>query len=250
MIRYGRNRHKKKPLIKILTLIVCALLCIVVLICFKHGLCKCFNNFTKRIINITDAYIHTVTIIGASPNVEKLIKANLGVKAGDSIFSVSTMNMLNNLSKIGWIKEATIHKILPNAIKIEIKMRIPIAVYHSNKKYTLIDKEGILITGTQTNPGLPLVSGIDANVYTNDMLMLLKKYPKIKAQSLIYVQKRRWNLVLKNRVTVKLPNENVEKALEILSSIIEQKNITDAITAIDLRVPENVIINGLKAKPK
>lgn len=246
MIKYRQSNSKKTRLIKKSLLMGVVFVCIVLCVFFKNDLYKYIGMLANNIINISDAHVKRVIIIGASPTVEKLIKANLGIKTGDSIFRVSTTNMLNNLSKIGWIKEAIIHKILPNIIKLEIKERIPIAVYHANKKYTLIDETGVLITNTEINPGLPLISGADANLYVNSMLMVLKNYPKLKVKSLVFVQKRRWNLILENNVTIKLPDKDVKNALQTLSIATKQKNIIDAVTAIDMRIPGNVIMCGLK----
>lgn len=204
--------------------------------------------FQKEFIDITGAYIKTVNVIGASPKVEKLIKANLGVKEGDSVFKVSTTKMLKNLLKIGWIKDAVIHKILPNIVTIKVTERTPLAVYYHNTRYDLIDADGTLIEETKTNPGLPIISGENANIHAKEILTLLRKFPKIKVCSLMYVQNRRWNLILENKVNVKLPSKNLENTLKLLSDIIEQPNIQHAITGIDLRVTGNVIMQGLLDK--
>lgn len=228
------------------------LVLLIVSICFCiyfwQGIHRSMLICVDKLIDVTDAHIKTVTIIGASPKVEKLIRANLGLNEGNSIFSLSTTKMLKNLSKIGWIKEASIHKILPNIIKINIKERVPIAVYHHEHKYSLIDETGVLIDSTTSNPGLPLVSGTNANIRVHNILKLIRKYPKIKIHSLMYIHNRRWNLILKNKVTVKLPSVGIENSLKVLSKIIEQKNIEHSVTAIDLRSQGNVIICGLKPK--
>lgn len=239
-----RRKHKKQiTFLKRYTVICLVAFCFVVsFYCWQNSL---FVKLQQEFINITGAYIKTVSIIGASPKVEKLIKADLGAKEGDSIFSVSTTNMLKNLSKIGWIKDATIHKILPNIIKIKVVERIPIAVYYHNKRYSLIDSDGILIDEAQTNTRLPIISGDNSNFHVKEILSLLKRFPKIRVHSLMYVQNRRWNLILENKVTVKLPAKNLEHILGLLSSIVDQPNIEQAVTGIDLRVTGNIIVQGL-----
>ncbi len=240
-----RQGYKKKSRFLKKYIVVCfTAFCFITSIYFWNKLAVLQEKF----INITGAYIKTVSIMGASPKVEKLIRANLGAKEGDSIFSVSTTNMLKNLSKIGWIKEATIHKILPNIIKIKIVERIPIAVYYHDKKYNLIDADGILIEETETTPGLPIISGSNANIHAKEILSLLSKFPRIKVHSLMYVQNRRWNVILDNKITVKLPAKNLENMLKLLSDIIDQPSIKNAVTGIDLRVNGNVIVQGLSER--
>lgn len=208
------------------------------------------NNLYDTLVDLTGAHIKTLIVIGASPKVEKLIKANLGVKEGDSIFKLSTTKLLNNLINIGWIKDVSIHKVLPNIIKIEVKERAPIAIYYHNKTYTLIDKDGNFIEDVKENPNLPLVSGTDANVNVYKMLEILSKYPSIKNElhSIVYVRQRRWDIILNNKITIKLPSCNdelINKSLNILEKLLKQPNIQNSVVSIDLRIPSNVIIQGL-----
>ncbi|MBQ9440792.1 MAG: cell division protein FtsQ/DivIB [Alphaproteobacteria bacterium] len=204
-------------------------------------------------IDLTGARIKTIIVIGASPKVEKLIIEKLGIKPGDSIFKVSTTNLLNNLINIGWIKDVSIHKILPNIIKIQVNERLPIAIYYHNKTYTLIDKDGHFIEDVTVNPNLPLVSGIDANLNIFKMLQILDKYSSIKKElhSVIYVRQRRWDIILNNKITIKLPSCNdslMYKSLNTLNKLLKQPNIQNSVVSIDMRIPSNIIIQGLKPK--
>ena len=220
---------------------------------YKNNIIKFYNNLSSKMLDLTGAHIKTFIVMGASPKVEKLIKANLGVKIGDSIFKLSTTQLLNNLMNIGWIKDVSIHKILPNIIKIIIRERVPIALYYHNNTYTLIDKEGHFIEDVKMNPNLPLVSGTDANNQVFNLLQILNEYPSIRKEihSIIYVRQRRWDIILNNKIKIKLPSNNSEyfkKSLDILTKLLKQKNIQNSVVSIDLRIPDNVIIQGLQPK--
>ena len=220
---------------------------------YKNNIFQLWNNLSNIFIDLTGARIKTIIVIGASPKVEKLIIEKLGIKPGDSIFKVSTTNLLNNLINIGWIKDVSIHKILPNIIKIQVNERLPIAIYYHNKTYTLIDKDGHFIEDVTVNPNLPLVSGIDANLNIFKMLQILDKYSSIKKElhSVIYVRQRRWDIILNNKITIKLPSCNdslMYKSLNTLNKLLKQPNIQNSVVSIDMRIPSNIIIQGLKPK--
>ena len=251
MVRY-KTRKSKCNIFRYTILLIISIL-LTTGFYYKQNVIQFYNNLCNAIVDLTGTHIKTLIVIGASPKVEKLIKANLGVKVGDSIFKLSTTKLLNNLINIGWIKEVNIHKILPNIIKIKVTERIPIAIYYHNKTYTLIDKDGNFIEDVNVNPDLPLVSGTNANLKIYKMLQILNKYPSIKKElhSIIYIRQRRWDLLLNNKITVKLPscNDNlINKSLKILEKLLKQENIQNSVVSIDLRIPENVIIQGLQKK--
>ena len=248
-----RFRNKKSRYLFIYTLFLFMSILLATCFYYQNNIFQIIDNLCNTIIDITGAQVKTLIVTGASPKVEKLIKANLGIKEGDSIFKLSTTKLLNNLINIGWIKQVSIHKILPNIIKIQVKERVPIAIFYHNKTYTLIDKEGNFIEDVNINPNLPLVSGTDANLTVYKMLEIVKEYPIIEKElySLIYVRQRRWDIILNNKIKIKLPscNDNLmHKSLKIITKLLKQPNIQNSVIAIDMRIPENVIIQGLQNK--
>ena len=256
-VRNARSIKKKKSYIKYIILSI-TILIVAACVYYRTTIVNTLINIEEYLVTLTGAHIKTVIVIGASPKVEKLIRAKLGVKEGNSIFSLSTTNMLNNLKKIGWIKTVSVHKILPNIIKIEVTERIPIAIYYHNKYYTLIDKDGNFIESVNKNPGLPLTSGAEANTKLFKILQILSKYPQLKKEvtSLIYMRKRRWDIVLNNKMLIKLPagdthrsmEDNIERALQVLTRLLQKPNIQNIAVSIDLRIPGNVVIHGIKKK--
>jgi len=59
----------------------------------------------------------------------------------------------------------------------------------------------------------------------------------------ILVAERRWNLRLKNVIDVRLPDTNIERALETLARFEREKSLlTRDIVAIDLRLPDRLTV--------
>ena len=57
------------------------------------------------------------------------------------------------------------------------------------------------------------------------------------------VAERRWNLRLKNGIDVKLPETNVEQALQLLANLDHDKRLLSRdILAVDMRLPDRVSV--------
>ncbi len=62
---------------------------------------------------------------------------------------------------------------------------------------------------------LPLVVGKGAEARARDFLNLLGQYPQVRSavKAIVFVGERRWNLRLADGIDVRLPEQDVEKAL-------------------------------------
>lgn len=157
-----------------------------------------------------------------------------------------------NLEKIDWVKSATVQRRLPNLLYIQMVERKPIALWHHQQNFFLVDQEGIVIASPILSyfQHLPIVVGADAPVHAPQILAVLEKFPKVreKLSSLVRIRQRRWDLTLESTIQVKLPEEKVEDALARLSLLIEQKRISkDETSMVDLRVPKQIILRLSKA---
>ena len=59
-----------------------------------------------------------------------------------------------------------------------------------------------------------------------------------------YIGKRRWNIILKNNITIKLPEFQEKEALKVFNDIYYSISVQDEseIDIIDLRIPKRAII--------
>ena len=74
---------------------------------------------------------------------------------------------------------------------------------------------------------------------------MLDRYPDIRAvlRASILVAERRWNLRLKNGIDVRLPETDVEQALDTLVALDRDKKLLSRdIVAVDLRLPDRVTV--------
>ncbi len=92
---------------------------------------------------------------------------------------------------------------------------------------------------------LPLVVGNGAELRAKKFLALLDRFPELRAnvRASVLVADRRWNLWLRNGIDVRLPEFDVDKALDQLAALERDAKLSSRdITVIDLRLADRVTV--------
>jgi cell division protein FtsQ len=197
--------------------------------------------------------VKDILVTGRKQISEDALLASLSVKQNAPIFGISIADAQKSLSGISWVKDVTISRRLPDAIIVELKERQPAALWQYQKKISLIDQEGAVLTAENLSPwkSLPLVVGEDAPKHIAELAGLLNAEPVIAGAlgSAVRINNRRWDLHLQNGMVVKLPEQDSELALRRLVTLQAQKKIFDRnIAAIDLRQPERLMVTPIALK--
>lgn len=173
----------------------------------------------------------------------------LQVKEGSPLLDGSLSEKQARLEALPWVKEARLQRFLHGVLQVTLTERTPIAIFHDSKqqKFFLLDTEGACIDRPiwERFKGLPVVSGEGADQNAPALLERLQSFPSVRdqAQSFVLVHKRRWNLRLKNKVEIKLPEQDLETAFRVLNFLIENKKISpEDILSVDLRLKGRVIL--------
>lgn len=178
---------------------------------------------------------------------EKILKT-MNLKTGDPIFKLSPYEIRQNLKEVPWVQEAQVYRQLPGTIYVKIVERVPIAIWQHQHNHYLVDGQGVIITNENLSQftKLPVVVGGDAPVQVPKILHMLEKFSEVngKVTALVRVGKRRWNIQLNHKVTIKLPELKIEEALSKLNGLLGQKKIDlEEIKTIDLRISDKTIVN-------
>lgn len=247
------KKTKKGMLAKITIFIKCAgVMLFVVAGYFSFSYIKLsFNKYCDFVSDISGFKIKKIEIIGGSPRVASMVRDSIQTNEGESIFKKSSAELYMNVKKIPWVKSAIVQKSLPNIVKLKITEATPIAIYQHNSKSTLIDEDGNFIEDVKEKPaGMPIISGINANKKAKEILGVIVKFEELKErlEILSFVRERRWDMTISG-VQVKLPEKNLEDALDVLSILMKSGKINkNTVDSIDLRLPQSVVISGLKIK--
>ena len=191
--------------------------------------------------------VRDIVVDGRHQSGKDEISDALGLRQGSAILGFNAHLAATRLAKLPWIKSAVIERRLPDTVAVLLTERTPLARWQHDDHTAVIDDSGQILSAARPDDfaQLPLVVGQGADQQARDMLQRLGQFPDIRDQtdSLVRVGDRRWDLHLKPKITVRLPENDVDNALHRLSVLISEEKILDrAITTVDLRLPDRLYI--------
>ena len=191
--------------------------------------------------------VDKVTVTGRQRAGMDDILTALGVKRGDSILSFDTDAARFRIEQIGWVNAASVQRIFPNRVFVEVNERKPFAVWQQDGLFSVIDKEGARLSGLVASDfsHLPRIVGTGAGREAETLLASLDREPELipLVRAAVRVGDRRWNLQMTNGVTVMLPETGAEPVLTELVKLEQEHNILSRdIRLIDFRLPDRVTI--------
>jgi cell division protein FtsQ len=203
-----------------------------------------------------DLRVTEIHVDGRSNTPEALLSTALGVNVGDPILGFSVEAARQRIEALSWVKYVAVERRLPGTIYLEITERSPYAIWQNQGKFQLIDRAGDVVTNEDVAAftDLPLVVGQGAPAHALEILTLVAAQPDIKSRvaAIVRVGERRWNLQLKNNVTVMLPEGHDQVALQRLADLQAKQQLLDRpLVFIDMRLPDRLAVRprALDAKP-
>ena len=191
--------------------------------------------------------ITSIALAGGRQLTREEILTTAGVTGRSSLLFLDATAARARLKANPWIAEATVLKLYPGRLHIKITEREAFALWQKDGKVAVISADGIVVESfvSQRFARLPMVVGIRADTKAKDFLAVVDGFPAIRDQlhASILVAERRWNLKLKNGITVRLPEDGVETALRALIDLDRDKNLLSRdIDVVDLRLPDRVTV--------
>lgn len=171
----------------------------------------------------------------------------VNVERGDPILSLDLDTVRRNVEAIGWVKQATIWRQLPDTLHIEIVEREPFARWQIEGRIYLIDDTGkVLEEGDRAEfSGRLLLVGAGASDRAHDLLAMLQVDP-VLAQRVVHatrVRNRRWDIAFDNGVIARLPEANPEQAWGRLIALERSHGLLRRdIEIVDLRQDDRLIV--------
>lgn len=108
-----------------------------------------------------------LTVDGIETRDEFEVAAVFEPDNGQSLASVDVSQRREQLLAIPWVKEARVSKIWPNAVRVVVRERAPVALVllAGSESVRMIDADGVLLEYSGVgSDGLPVMTGIDAEM--------------------------------------------------------------------------------------
>jgi cell division protein FtsQ len=170
-----------------------------------------------------------------------------GVNGRSSLLFLDAATVRDKLKANPWIADATVLKLYPGQLQIDIVERSPFALWQQDGRLSVIADDGAVLEPYVSRRflSLPLVVGKGAETRARDFLALLARYPQVSSitKAVIFVGERRWNLRLKDGLDIRLPENDVGKALAALSKLDKEDRLFSRdIVAVDMRLPDRLTV--------
>jgi len=206
-----------------------------------------WNDARNALANSAGFRITEVAINGRNHLGQDDVLAIGGITGRSSLLFLDATTLRDKLKANPWISDATILKLYPGRLQIDIVERAAFALWQQDGRLTVIAEDGSVLEPfiARRFATLPLVVGKGADVQARDFLALLDRYPQVRSvtRAAIFVGERRWNLRLKDGLDVRLPEHDVGNALAMLSKLDKEDGLFSRdIVAIDMRLPDRLTV--------
>ena len=253
-IIYENNKNRKTigKYTKIQLIILCLVLILFSAI-FNFYNNNQYNSKLRKTIDKTNILLinygfrlQNISITGDNNLKKEDILNIINDKEYKTIFDVNLFKIHNNLLLNEWIETVKIERTLPSSIKIQIIEKKPVAIWQTKLGNKLITEDGSVISNanvTTFKNRLPIIIGEGANKNAFLILQILRKNPNLynNVWSISYINKRRWNIHLKQGLIVLLPRKKIHTAWTKIDFLQRKYKILDiGLTEIDIRNQDQI----------
>lgn len=256
--RTGRWLRRKLSIRRPMLYLTAAIMALVLVVAlFAGGYVRAGIERINAATDAVSAYagfgISEIHLAGENRTPPETILAVLNFKPGQSIFSADLRMAQARLMRLPWVASAQVTRRYPDSIFVKLAEKRPFALWQSTKGLFVIERSGAVITTASVKqfPHLPVFIGA-APKGGAALVDAIAAHHAVQArlQAMARISGRRWNLILDDGVTVKLPGTGWKKQLNVLEHLIVDKGILERnIQEIDLRSPDNYFF-GLRGQKK
>jgi len=173
----------------------------------------------------------------------------LEIDGSRSLLTMNAVAAREAIEGLPWVEEAELKKVYPGTLAVSVKERSPFALWQMGDAVTVVERDGSSIGPFAAEPSiaaLPLVVGTGAADHAASFFAMLKETPWLAGQvhAAIRVGDRRWDLRLRNGMTVRLPENSVPDAIARLEMLdITHGVLARDLAAIDLRLADRTVFS-------
>jgi cell division protein FtsQ len=96
---------------------------------------------------------------------------------GRSVLQVPLEARRSQIEQLAWVEQASVQRILPNHLRVELTERTPVAFFRNGSELTLIDGEGVLLDRPEGEDfHFPIVTGLSENMRREERAKRMQTY--------------------------------------------------------------------------
>ncbi len=193
--------------------------------------------------------VKNILVEGRAYTDPQILRAIVNVEKGDPLFSFDPQAAQALIMRVGWVDSVRVERRWPDTIYIGLRERVPLALWQTDKSLKLIDVNGQVIETNHLErfSNLKILVGPDAPAHAAALLGDIEAQPVLseRVEFARRLGERRWDLVLKDGLIIKLPETDVGLALqEIVKAQKENSILEKKIVSLDVREAGRLIIQA------
>ena len=206
---------------------------------FLFGSITNVGLYNSKFLNLSK-----IEVSGLDENESSKLKnkiENLKIK---NIFFLNENKIKNIIELNTLIENYQILRIYPSNLSIKINKTKLLAKINQSGKIMLLGSNGKLSENIYTNQQLPFIFGKPKVEEFLNLKIIIdqSKFSYDEIENFYFFPSKRWDIELKNKVILKLPNEDIKNTLDYLFEFLADKNLHNSMI-IDSRINNQIILN-------
>ncbi len=191
--------------------------------------------------------INEVWLTGHRFTVDSDLFAALELDKTGSLVRFDPRQARQRIEKLSWVETASVTRVFPDQLRIEVRERHPFAIWTPEGRDALVDSSGRLLAYISPNlaSDLPRIRGAGAPAAAAALFAALSRHPDLagRVETAVRVGGRRWTLQFDRAVSVLLPAEGQDAAIDRLADLQARESLLDTGNLVaDLRLARRIAI--------
>ena len=192
------------------------------------------NLNSLKLQNINNINITGLDIKDKSTLFQKIESFNL-----NNIFLINKMDLANEIESNSLVENYFVFKRYPSSLNINIEKTQFLAKINKNGQIFFIGSNGKFIKNDSLNNQLPFIFG---NPTVKEFFKIREIIDKSKIsyseiKNLYFYPSKRWDLELRDNTIIKLPIDDIDRALNLAIEFLDDNKLIDA------RIENQIILN-------
>lgn len=191
--------------------------------------------------------LELIEVKGLNSSLNYKIKNDLDFLIDKNIYKLDSSIIKKKLENYNFIENYEVIKEYPSKIIVKIEKTQMLAKTYKNNDIYFIGSNGKFINykNLNYNENIPTIFG---NFTSKDFINLKKKLNKSNfkfkdIKDIFFYPSGRWDIKTKSNLTIKLPNKNIDKAIDKFNLIIQSNELKEY-NIIDLRMSNQIILSN------
>jgi cell division protein FtsQ len=191
--------------------------------------------------------IEDVKVSGNVQTSEIEILQLLGLDGTTSLVALDVDAARQKIANLPWVESVEVRKVYPKTVEVNLKEKTAYGIWQHGSELSLIEKNGTVIAPLRDNKfaSLPLFVGRGAETAAASVADEFADWPNVRNHVKAYVRvaDRRWDLYLDDGIVIKLPEDDVQRALALLTKMDKEDDLLQRdIAAVDFRLEDRTAI--------